>query len=91
MFLGIAMWISVLFLATWVRPQIRRRIVGLGLLADISVHFILQSLFAGTGEERVGMLLGGILVNLTMHAYRWLYGYEKLTAHGWQRYAGTRT
>lgn len=91
MAMGIAMWIAVIFISTWVSAQTRRRIVGMGLLADIATHIILQSLFGGTGEERVGMLFGGILVNLTMHAYRWAYGYEKLTSHGWVRYAGVRT
>lgn len=91
MLMGIAMWIAVCFIATWVGPAARRRIVGFGLLADITTHIILQSLFGGTGEERVGMLFGGILVNITMHAYRWMYGYEKLTVNGWRRFAGVRT
>ena len=91
MFMGIAMWISICFIATWLSPQTRRRIVGFGLLADIATHAILQTLFSGTGEERVGMLFGGILVNLTMHTYRWLQGYEKLGWNGWVRYAGVRT
>lgn len=91
MMMGIAMWLAVVFIATWVSAPVRRRIVGMGLLADITTHIILQSLFGGTGEERVGMLFGGILVNLTMHAYRWAYGYEKLTSQGWKRFAGVRT
>lgn len=91
MLMGIAMWISIVFLATWIGPTGRRRIVGFGLLADISTHIILQTLFSGTGEERVGMLFGGILVNITMHAYRHFKGYEKLTSQGWQRYAGAWT
>lgn len=88
MFMGISMWIAVMFLASWLSPATKRKLVGLGLLTDIAVHALLQSLFAGTGEERVGMLLAGILINLTMHTYKKLYGWETLSG---KRYAGRLT
>ena len=88
---GIAIWIAVMFLTSWIPAHWKRRAVGAGLLTDIMVHVVLQSLFGGDAGGRVAMLFGGILINLTMHAYRWLCGYEKLTASGWMRYAGAMT
>lgn len=88
MFMGISMWIAVMFLASWLSPKTKRKLVGMGLVTDIAVHALLQSMFAGTGEERVGMLLAGILINLTMHTYKKLYGWETL---GGKRYAGRLT
>lgn len=88
MFLAIAMWIAFMFLASWLTPSVKRKAVGLGLITDITCHVLLQSMFAGTGEERVGMLLAGILINVSMHTYKKLYGYETL---GGKRYAGRLT
>lgn len=88
MFMGISMFIAVMFLASWLSPKTKRKLVGMGLFTDIAVHTLLQSLFAGTGEERVGMLIAGILINLTMHTYKKLYGWETLSG---KRYAGRLT
>lgn len=88
MFLALAMFIAFLFLTSWVSPKVKRKAVGLGLFTDITCHIVLQSLFAGTGEERVGMLLAGILINMSMHVYKHFYGYETLTG---TRYAGRLT
>lgn len=88
MFMGISMFIAVMFLASWLSPKTKRKLVGMGLFTDIAVHALLQSLFAGTGEERVGMLIAGILINLTMHTYKKLYGWETLSG---KRYAGRLT
>lgn len=91
MFNGIAMWIAVMFLASWIPAQWKRRLVGMGLLTDISVHIVLQTLFGGDAGGRVAMLFAGILINVTMHSYRHLLGYEKLTTAGWVRYSGMLT
>lgn len=91
MTMAIAMWLAVMFFSSWLSPQTKRRIVGMGLLADITVHAVLQGMFGGDAEGRAGLLLAGIFINLTMHTYRWLLGYEKLTASGWVRYPGTLT
>lgn len=88
MFMGISMFIAVMFLASWLSPKTKRKLVGMGLVTDITVHALLQSMFAGTGEERVGMLIAGIFINISMHTYKKLYGYETL---GGVRYAGSRT
>lgn len=86
---AIAMYLSFLFFCTWITPCWRRRIVGYGLITDILVHVVLQVMFGGDANGRAGLLLAGLAINATMHAYRHFYGYEKLTLKGWQRYAGT--
>lgn len=91
MTMALAMWLTTMFFSSWLSPQTRRRLVGAGLFADITVHLILQGMFGGDAEGRAGLLLGGILINITMHTYRWLKGYEKLTAQGWVRYPGVLT
>lgn len=84
---ALAMYIAFILLATWIPPHWKRRVVGYGLLADITVHVILQTMFGGDANGRAGLLLAGVLINLTMHAYRRLHGFEKLTTKGWRRYA----
>lgn len=84
--MALAMWISVLFFSTWLKPQTRRRIVGFGLFADITVHAVLQSMFGGDADGRAGLLLAGVLINLTMHTYRRFKGWEKLSMDGWTRF-----
>ena len=85
---GIVMFISLLFLASWIPAEWKRRAVGFGFLTDVSVHIILQSLFGGDGDGRIAMLFAGVLFNVAMHAYRKLYGYEKLQNFVWVRHPG---
>lgn len=73
---AITMYIAVLLLTSWLPAHWKRRIVGVGLIADISVHVILQTMFGGDANGRAGLLLAGVLVNITMHAYRNWAGYE---------------
>lgn len=75
---AITMYIAVLLLTSWLPPHWKRRIVGAGLLADIGVHIILQSMFGGDANGRAGLLLAGVLINGTMHAYRGFAGYETI-------------
>lgn len=91
MSIAIAMFIAFCFLATWLSAETKRRVVGYGLFADITVHIVLQSMFGGDAAGRVGLLLAGVLINASMHAYRHFYGHEKLTLSGWQRFAGRLT
>lgn len=88
---AITMYIAVMFLMTWIPTKWKRRIVGAGLIADLTVHIVLQSMFGGDANGRAGLLLAGVLINLTMHAYRYAFGYEKLTTQGWERFAGVMT
>ena len=85
--IALAMWVSVLFFSSWLSPAIKRRIVGMGLLADITVHAVLQFMFGGDADGRAGLLLAGVLVNMTMHAYRRYMGWERLSMDGWVRYS----
>lgn len=84
---GFAIWVSFMLLLCWIPAHWKRRMVGAGLLTDIMVHVVLQTLFGGDAGGRVGMLFGGVLINVTLHAYRRFAGYEKLTMDGWQRYS----
>ena len=88
---AITMFIAFLLLTTWLPPHWKRRAVGYGLAADITVHFVLQSMFGGDANGRAGLLLAGVLINFSMHAYRRFYGYELLSTKGWVRYPGQRT
>ena len=84
---AITMYIAVLFLMSWVPPHWKRRAVGYGFISDITVHVVLQSLFGGDANGRAGLLLAGVLINITMHAYRKFCGYELLTMEGWVRHS----
>ena len=85
---AITMFIAFLFLAAWLSPATKRKLVGLGLLTDITCHVILQTMFGGDANGRAGLLLAGVLINVSMHTYRKLYGYETLSG---KRYAGRLT
>lgn len=89
--MGFGMWLTVMFFTTWLPAHWKRRVVGAGLISDITVHLVLQGLFGGDATGRAGMLLAGILINMTMHAYRHALGFEKLRAGKWVRYAGRLT
>lgn len=88
MMMGITMFISLVFLASWISASWKRRLVGFGLLTDVSVHIILQFLFGGDAEGRVGMLFAGVLFNCAMHMYRKFFGYEVIEDGEWVRYQG---
>lgn len=88
---ALAMYIAFLFLATWLSAPVKRRLVGYGLLADITVHLVLQGMFGGDANGRAGLLLAGVLINATMHGYRYAYGFETLSLKGWTRFAGRLT
>lgn len=88
---GLVMWISFMFLMSWVPAQWKRRIVGYGFISDISVHVVLQTLFGGDAAGRVSMLFAGVLINASMHLYRRMAGYEKLTMDGWQQFTSKGT
>lgn len=86
--IAFAMFVAFILLSRWVSPYWKRRFVGYGLVTDISVHVVLQTMFGGDADGRAGLLLAGVLINITMHGYRKVFGYEKLTTDGWQRYNG---
>lgn len=85
---AITMFIAFLFLASWLSPATKRKLVGLGLLTDITCHVILQTMFGGDANGRAGLLLAGVLINASLHTYRKLYGWETLSG---TRYAGRLT
>lgn len=86
--MAITMFIAFIFLMTWIPAQWKRRAVGYGLISDISVHVILQTMFGGDAAGRAGLLLAGCMINATLHLYRRVAGWEKLSFDGWVRYDG---
>lgn len=88
MSIAISMYIAFLFLSTWIPARYKRRAVGMGLLTDISCHVVLQGMFGGDAEGRAGLLLAGVMINATLHLYRKIAGYEKLSMDGWVRFDG---
>ena len=88
---GLVMWVSFMFLMSWVPAQWKRRIVGYGFISDVSVHVVLQVVFGGDAAGRVSMLFAGVLINASMHLYRRLAGYEKFTMEGWQQFTAKGT
>lgn len=88
---AIGLYIAFIFLTTWVSPTIKRRAVGYGLFADVTMHVTLQVMFGGDADGRAGMLIAGVFINLTMHAYRYFNGYETWSREaGWVHHQPTR-
>ena len=78
MLIPFGMWITVVFLATWLPSSVIRKAIGLGAVTDITIHLVLQFFFGGTGAERVGLLIAGVMLNVTMHLYKYLFGWETI-------------
>lgn len=87
---ALAMYIAFLLLVTWIPQPWKLRAVGYGLAMDILVHVVLQGLFGGDANGRAGLLLAGVLINVTMHGYRYWFGYSKLTIRGWKTFPPKR-
>lgn len=88
---AIGLYVAFIFLTTWVSPTFKRRAVGYGLVADVSMHVLLQVMFGGDADGRAGMLIAGVFINLTMHAYRYFNGYETWSRDtGWVYHQPTR-
>lgn len=88
---ALAMYIAFLLLVTWIPRKWKLRAVGYGLAMDITVHVVLQTMFGGDANGRAGLLLAGVLINLSMHGYRYWYGHSKLTIRGWKDFPARRT
>lgn len=85
---AIGMFIAMLAFASHLPPQFKRRVVGYALIVDIATFALCLTFFGGTGTERLAAIGASIGVTCALHLYRWLYGYEKLTSKGWERFSG---
>jgi hypothetical protein len=85
---GLAVWVALSIMFSWLGPKWRKRVVGMGLLTDISVHVILQTLLGGANDGRMAMLFGGVMFNLTLMLYRKLRGYSTLSNGEWIEHPG---
>jgi hypothetical protein len=85
---GLAVWIALCIMFSWLGSKWRKRIVGMGLLTDISVHILLQVLLGGANDGRMAMLFGGVMFNLTLMLYRKLRGYSTLSQGEWVEHSG---
>ena len=83
---------SFWLLASHVSPKTMRRLVGYKLWVDVVLHCTIIAMFLGTSTDGLMQAEGaGILFSISLRVYRWLFGYERLTRKGWQRYAGVKT
>lgn len=72
---GIAVFVMLTMLFMWAGKKWRQRLAGFGFLTDISVHIIAQALLGGANEGRLAVLFGCVMFNLSLMAYRQLWGY----------------
>lgn len=95
MSLGIAAlisFVSIMILASHMSPQARRRLVGYCGWVDLCLHGTIIWLFVGTST--LGLMqaeASAILISITLRAYRWSKGYERIKNGKWTRYAGAWT
>jgi uncharacterized membrane protein len=85
---GIFMFVAVAAFFTYLQPTTRRRVVGYGLIVDIVVWATMLTVFGGTGAERLGGVAASIGVTAFIHAYRYLFGYERRVQGKWVRFTG---
>jgi hypothetical protein len=88
---AIGMFLALSLLLTHLSAQTKRRLVGYALFVDIGAFALCLTLFGGTGNERLGAIGAAIGITASLHLYKWLFGYERLTKDGWVRYAGVLT
>lgn len=80
---------SFWLLASHISPRGMRRLVGYKGYVDLVLHTTVIMMFIGTSTDGLIQAEGAcILFSISLRAYRWAMGYEKLTRTGWQRYAG---
>lgn len=89
----VGMFLSIVLLSTYLSPRLKRRVVGYGLLVDVASFVLCLTVFGGTGTERLAAIGSAVGITLSIHAYKWAFGYEKFnfTTMRWQRYAGRFT
>lgn len=86
--IGIGMFLGVAAFFTYLKPQTRRRVVGYGLLLDITIWVVFLTFFGGTGAERMGAIFASMGVTAFIHSYRKLFGYERRVKGQWMLYHG---
>lgn len=83
---------SFALFCTHFSPTFVRRAMGYAIWIDLLMHGTILWMFLGTST--MGLLqaeAAGILFSLSFRVYRWAFGYERLGARGWTRYAGVLT
>ena len=85
---GIAVFIMLTMAFMWCGTKWRKRLVGFGLLTDISVHILLQAFLGGDGEGRLAVLFGGVMFNFYLMFYRKLFGYSQFANGEWRMFPG---
>lgn len=73
-----------MILVTWhMQRSMLRKVVGYAMWIDITVHVSVIVLFMGTST--LGLMqaeLSAIFMTFAIRAYRWAYGYSRLTRRG---------
>ena len=86
--IAIGMFLGLAALFSYLEPQTRRRVVGYGLVLDITVWIVFLTFFGGTGMERMSAIFASMGVTAFIHLYRKLFGYERRVRGQWMRYHG---
>lgn len=86
----------VSFTAFWLlfshlSPRALRRMLGYKGWVDLILHTTIILLFMGSAYGLLQAEGAAILFSISLRVYAKLFGYERLTVHGWQRYAGYLT
>jgi membrane-associated protease RseP (regulator of RpoE activity) len=85
---GIAVFIMLSMMFMWCGSKWRKRLVGFGLLTDITIHVLLQAFLGGDGEGRLAVLFGGVMFNLALMFYRKVRGYSSFEDGQWVMHGG---
>jgi hypothetical protein len=85
---GLAVFIMLCMMFMWLGTKWRKRLVGFGLLTDISIHILLQAFLGGDGEGRLAVLFGGVMFNLFLMLYRKVWGYSTIEGGQWVLHRG---
>ena len=85
---GIAVFIALSMFFIWFGKKWRKRVAGMGLFTDISIHIILQCLLGGANDGRLAVLFGGVMFNLALMFYRKTRGYTTYTDGQWVEHSG---
>jgi hypothetical protein len=69
----------------------KRRLVGYINPFDVCMHILIFVMSGEASDAKVAAQLAGVMVTITLRTWRYLYGYERLTWKGWERWPGRIT
>jgi len=64
-----------------------KKVLGYSLMVDIGSTVGLSALFLGTYSGMMTGIVGGLTVTVVLAVSKMLFGYKKMTLHGWETYS----